>query len=150
MATKKQPYECAHCGQPCGVTGHLKRFTSDLFGATTESCPSVGLVPVTVNGEVQMGYACPAGHTCLSADPLRQAFGRSFMTQPIQRRKAKEGWRDLPATSRQLDYLNVLGYRGPRPVTKGQAHDLIDLITKGEDTAVVERRLGSRAITLRE
>ena len=118
-------FACVHCGQPCGVTGHLRR-VAPLYNA---GCPSVGPVGITAGGEVRLAFMCPPGHTCLTASPKALRFGRSFMTEPVEKRK----WRDQRPTPNQLGFLEALGYKGPVPVTKGQAHDLITRVLKGED-----------------
>lgn len=147
MATKKQPYACAHCGQPCGVTGHLRAIRADLFGSAEAACRSVGAVPVTTEGEVRYGYFCPPDHTCLTASPLAMAFGRTTMAAPIARRN----WRDDKPTPRQLEYLDALGYRGPRPMAKGQAHDLLELILKNKGTPPAQlEELRARGILIRD
>ncbi len=143
MAVPK-PYTCIHCGEPCGVTGHLKRIKIDLLGHLNEFCPSVGAVRITLGGEVRYGFACPPGHTCLTASPEVLAFGRPIMSMAGARRN----WRDDRPSLKQLDYLLALGYDGPTPVTKGQAHDLLDRIKKNEPLVLDELR--HRAIRIRE
>lgn len=142
----RQPFVCVHCRQPCGLTGHLRRQASDLFGGFDPAwCPSVGAAPVTHGGEVRLGFACPPGHTCYTA---ATGLAPGQMTRPTAR--SKRPWRDDPPTHGQLDYLAVLGYDGQAPVTKGQAHDVIDALVKGEDPTVVERELRVRGVRLRD
>jgi hypothetical protein len=148
--SKARPYRCAHCGEECGPTGHLRRLSRDLLGMPTSGvCPSVGAVPITLGGEVAMAYSCAPGHTCLTASPLRLAFGRSTMTAPIERRRSRDG----RPTPKQEAYLDHLGYRGPRPTTKAQASVLIDRILSGEDAEAVadavNNALRSRGIRVR-
>jgi hypothetical protein len=141
-----KPYSCAHCHQPCGLTGHLRRINMDLLGARAEACPSVGAIPIDEAGEVRYGFVCPDGHTCYTASALAQAFGRTTMPPPAE---DKKNWRSQPATPRQLEFLDYLGYLGPVPSTKGQAHDLIDRIKSGAPQAELEE-LRRRGILLRD
>lgn len=127
MATKAKPYTCIHCGEPCGVTGHLVRIAEDLFGASAWFCPVSGLFRLTWNGELRFGFRCPPGHTCFTQHVMQQ---QSTMTAP--RNKVKE--RALrPPTVKQMEFLDSLGYTGPAPVTIGQARQLLDHIIKGEE-----------------
>lgn len=59
------------------------------------------------------GYCCPLDHECLW----------SSHTAP-----RRPGWRLERPTVKQMEYLAGLGYQGPRPRTKGEAHDLLSAI----------------------
>jgi hypothetical protein len=142
----KAALTCIHCGEPCGVTGHVRHAQVDLLGDVANVlCPSVGSVRISECGRVRIGFGCRPGHTCLTASPLVQAFGRSLMTAPIKDRD----WREKPPTPGQIGYLEALGYRGPRPVTRGQAHDLLDRIKRGELSAEDAEPARRRAIRVR-
>lgn len=93
-------YRCVHCGEPCGVTGHLARLDANLFGQTTAAggwCPAVGAVRVTQGGEVWLGFRCPPGHTCLTSAVGLPAGGPAGEAQPfiwrfVDRRTDPPGW----------------------------------------------------------
>jgi hypothetical protein len=141
VSTKRQPYTCVHCGQPCGITGHLQRWIVGKAGAPI-LCQVAGATRLTEGGEVRIGYRCAPGHTCLTARPNLPTG--TVMSAPLRRRN----WRDDRPTDRQQEYLRALGYLGPEPVTKGQAHDLLDRILNGDRQATIEE-LRQRGILLR-
>jgi len=120
---------CSHCHEPCGVTGHFRRLTR-----TTRSCDMAGRTLVADRDDPNplmhewFGFVCRPGHTCWSLPLARPMASVLRMTAPDTRAT----WRDDPATKKQLWFLDVLGYAGPRPVTKGQAHDLLKAL-RGED-----------------
>jgi hypothetical protein len=105
-------YHCVHCGQRCSVLGHLRRET-----LARPICPSTRPVTVIREADVAMGrvgFCCPPGHVC------------EFAIQRFQTARERRSWRGDRPTFKQVEYLRSLGYLGPDPKTKGQAHDLIE------------------------
>lgn len=103
-------HSCAHCGQSCGESGHLRLERP----GETEICPSTLPLTATLERARRFGFCCPRGHTCRGDRAVDLTN-----TTP-------DRWRQQDATPRQLAYLRSLGYRGRDELTKGEAHDLLE------------------------
>lgn len=108
-------FVCVHCGQPCGVTGHVRTGTRRRpVCASTEP-----MLIVRDHRGREFGFCCPPGHTCM--------FGSAALVE----RRRRGDWRNDLMTQPQWDYLLALGYRGERPKSKGQAKDLLQGLLDG-------------------
>lgn len=127
---RRKPYTCVHCGRPCSNRGHLR-----VESIKRPLCPNTR--PVTVvrerSGVARVGFCCPPGHAC------------EFGTQLFVSARDRRSWRGDPPTFKQVEYLQSLGYDGPKPTTKGEAHDLLDeyinrAVVSGDERGINLRR----------
>ncbi len=138
--TKRKPYACVHCGEPCSKSGHLVLAYPE-FDKAEGLCAIGGLFRLTELGDVIFGFECAPGHTCLT---IGTDVARSLpMTRPKTVRDPE--WRDLEPTVKQIAYLGLLGYNGPHPVTRGQAATLITAIKSGGLKATLTVEVGELA-----